>query len=419
MLQAYQHSFETVITNFQDRMRPSHHGSDLPRILSQKEVIGENLWQIETRKEGNVISHDLRCWAIDGKPRRVPATVQMLIFIGLESSADSLAFDPKTLFAVFGLNGQETDGSLGVINFRLHGGLTIREAYYENMLRLRVNISTFSANLRNPSFLRLDSYSWIPGSGWTTSWFALEKLQGIETDVKVIVGNQEIKAHRMILGYRYTYFKDLLYPINGNEVILDDCDYEATCTALRFIYTNECFTEPENLAKVLLIGKKFALKDLLISCFQLLTPGNVPLFVAAVDYLREVDDHNKTNLWDDFWNYVKRNLSSVLSSEEFWSLADEEIMSFIERPEIKLNIIFSELKPKLMKRRREATSQTSSSRDSLLCVVCQENTVDTMVIPCNHLSLCSKDAERIQQMDPKRCPVCRADITSFSKVFLP
>lgn len=200
----------------------------------------------------------------------------------------------------------------------------------------------------------------------------------MQTDVKLMVGGQKIKAHRMILGSRSTYLRKLLYPINGNEVTLDDCDYKATFTAIRFIYTNQCVTEPENLAKVLLVGKKFALKDLLISCFELLNPGNVALFPATIHYLREDKNRrknqHKTNFCDDFWKYVEKNMSSTLSSEEFWSLTHEEIMSFLKRPEVKPKVNFSELQSKLAKKKEEtlekkkeatskktkgATSQTS------------------------------------------------------------
>ena len=57
-----------------------------------------------------------------------------------------------------------------------------------------------------------------------------------------------------------------------------------------------------------------------------------------------------------------------------------------------------------------------------LCVLCLEAKVDTLIIPCNHVCLCSADAERLKATaegsDLLLCPVCRTKIRTFVKVFL-
>lgn len=69
---------------------------------------------------------------------------------------------------VFGFN-EETDGSLGVVNFGFYSGNKIydegtNEYYSGNTLRLKVEISTFSAEFDDPSrffwvmFLKLCSH---------------------------------------------------------------------------------------------------------------------------------------------------------------------------------------------------------------------------------------------------------------------
>ena len=195
MLQEYD-SFETVITDFKDKMRPPDDGSDPEPILSPRQIVGDYCWEIETRREKHDISHYLRCWAIDGKPRRVPAFVKM--YIG-DYLIVNFRFHQQT---VFGLN-EETDGSLGVINFRFYAdsevknqvqewikddyNFALRECYSGDILRFKVKISTFSAEFDDPSrFLLGEVSAALSQMKWTPSEFAKchSYLKGIQTDVK-------------------------------------------------------------------------------------------------------------------------------------------------------------------------------------------------------------------------------------------
>ena len=55
-----------------------------------------------------------------------------------------------------------------------------------------------------------------------------------------------------------------------------------------------------------------------------------------------------------------------------------------------------------------------------LCVLCLDARVDTLIVPCNHVCLCSEDVERLKATAsrPLLCPVCRTTIETFVKVFL-
>ncbi len=50
------------------------------------------------------------------------------------------------------------------------------------------------------------------------------------------------------------------------------------------------------------------------------------------------------------------------------------------------------------------------------CVVCMENEIDTKLLPCGHVAMCSACVCRLPT--PKRCPLCRADVTSNRNVTL-
>ena len=95
-----------------------------------------------------------------------------------------------------------------------------------------------------------------------------------------------IAVHRLVLAQRCQFFRRLLYPINDNQITLNDCDFKATKTAIRFIYTPECIVDSDNLQEVLKVGKTFGLNELLLSCFELLTPENAALFAPYLDDLK-------------------------------------------------------------------------------------------------------------------------------------
>ena len=272
-----------------------------------------------------------------------------------------------------------------------------------NCTTIRAEINTFRAQFGNPMS---DEITW-------------NSFAELETDAILIVDGQYIAVHRSVLAQRCQFFRTLLYPIDENQVTLNDCDFKATKTAIRFIYTYECIVDPHNLQEVLKIGKKLRLKELVLSCFELLSPENAALFAMYLDDLKSDGTNWNYQLKKYFWNFVQKNLQIVLASQIFWSLSDDEITSFVDQPEVKSKITPFELQAILRSVKNRNVSTASSTINSFLCIVCQEKPVDTMIVPCNHLSLCSEDASRLEKMDTKKCPLCKTQIKSMTKVFLP
>ena len=88
---------------------------------------------------------------------------------------------------------------------------------------------------------------------------------GIDTDVALVLGSQRIRAHRFALAQGCTYLRSLMYPIRGNEITLDDCDYKATLTVVRFFYAHECFMESNDLQDVSHVIAKHSFKTFISS----------------------------------------------------------------------------------------------------------------------------------------------------------
>ena len=283
-----------------------------------------------------------------------------------------------------------------------------------NCITIRAEINTFRAQFGDS---RSDEATW-------------KSFGDLETDAILIVDGQRIAVHSFVLAKRCQFFRRLLYPIKYKKITLNDYDFKATQTAIRFIYTRECIVDSGNLQEVLKVGKKFGLKELLLSCFELLTPENAALFASYVDDLESDATYLNHKLKEYFWNFVQKNVQTVLNSQIFWSLSDDEIMKFIEKPEVKSKANPVELQAiirSVNNKNRSAPidvepstpSISSSTNKSLACVICQDDAVDTLIIPCNHLCLCSKDAQEIRRMNIKKCPLCQGQIQSMTKVFLP
>ncbi|KAL1379641.1 hypothetical protein pipiens_003753 [Culex pipiens pipiens] len=52
--------------------------------------------------------------------------------------------------------------------------------------------------------------------------------------------------------------------------------------------------------------------------------------------------------------------------------------------------------------------------EAVTCIICVDNQMDTMFLPCGHIAACRQCAEQCD-----RCPLCRANIECVQKAFLP
>jgi len=61
-------------------------------------------------------------------------------------------------------------------------------------------------------------------------------------------------------------------------------------------------------------------------------------------------------------------------------------------------------------------SETASVLDDeFRCIICSDRRRDVVLVPCGHLSICLTCSNLLPE--PKRCPVCRSDVTQIVKVY--
>ena len=384
MIQEYQYSFELNIKNFDCKATSNEN------ILSSIVCFDGCEWRLHFDIMDPIRAY-LKCLSSTRTSKRVPTSFKLSILKQDGSEGASVDYN-----IIFGDDFGGFEYGYGILAW-MHKDTLISKYVRNNSVTCKVEMNIFSAKFGDPS---LDE-----------SCFRLLKM---DKDVTLVIGEEEIKAHRLILAQGSAFLESLLYPINGNEVTLNDCDYRATLTAVRFIYTKKCIVDPNNFREVLKIGKKFNLVDLVLACSELLTPDNVSLYCIFIGHMSFDPDVEK-----QFWDYAVKNISEILGSDMFWNLTDDEIMTFIGRPEIKEKVDPVHLKAITRAATVRKETMAKSVKDPLLCVICQEDKVDTLILPCNHLSLCTKDAAKLGQAESKKCPLCQGDISYFTKVYLP
>ena len=201
--------------------------------------------------------------------------------------------------------------------------------------------------------------------------------------------------------------KGLLYPnLNNNELVLPDCDHQAMMSVVRYLYSKEVIVTGNKVREILIIARKFGLDELLLSMFSLINAGNAVYFVEHFDHL--FPGQNQTNI--RLWKFLGNNMKAIVNISDAYKVMQKDNPALI-------NVIMAN--PEVKKKYSEPKARMSTARDSSLCVICQVREIDTLIIPCNHLSICSEDAYKLWSQETNRSPVCSKEITSFSKVFHP
>lgn len=65
----------------------------------------------------------------------------------------------------------------------------------------------------------------------------------------------------------------------------------------------------------------------------------------------------------------------------------------------------------------EEKEENLSKDDSGECVVCMDNTVKTICLPCSHLCLCVGCSRKIGMSPDPVCPICRTGLTGINRVY--
>ena len=368
-------------------------------------------WQVGAVRNNGNITLILKCLSSQRTSGRVPTSFKFSII--KQDGSEGLSQD---CFVVFGPNFVEFTSNSACSSIK-QTELKFPESEYakNSCFTIKVALLLHTAKFRDP----LLGVSSLPA------------VDGVEPDLQIIVGGHQIQAHRFVLAYKSKYFQKCVFPVTDEPLRLDDCDYAATCTAIRFMYTGECIVNSDNLREVLLIGFKFGLNNLLLSCLDLLSPENAALFALFIGQVSELPTGKNIptspTFSSDFWKYIAKNITAVVESDLIQSLTVGEITWFTDRVEVKRNanpkdlenLLLSAKIAELRNPRPAAATSVRIIKACKFCVVCQEKIPEQVIEPCGHLCLCRKCGDKLIQKNLKRCPVCDEEFTTSSRVYFP
>ena len=132
---------------------------------------------------------------------------------------------------------------------------------------------------------------------WSQASAAYEDLflKGTDADVKFVVGNLEIPAHRVILAARVPYFSKMMssgmVEARSKEIKIDDCDAESFKRLLKYVYCAQLPDDLDSVAvKLLPLADKYDLPELKEACVHAMSKGltreNVCETLVAADLYR-------------------------------------------------------------------------------------------------------------------------------------
>ena len=404
MLKEYKYSFEYQVKEVTKAWLKKEEWSPIVRL-------GGCEWQVGAVSVKGNITLRLKCLSTERTSTTIPTSFKFSIM--KQDGSEGLSED---CFAGFGPNFVEFTSDAAVRFIKKTEFKSPDSEYTKNTcFTIKVELLPHTAKFRDAAL----------------GVCSLPDVDGVEPDLKIIVGGHQILAHRFVLAQKSKYFQRRVFPVTDEPLRLDNCDYTATCTAIRFMYTGECIVNSDNLREVLFIGLKFGLNELLLSCLDLLSPGNAALFALFIGPASElpmgINIVTSPRFDTDFWKYIANNITAIVESNTTRCLTVEEITWFTNRPEVKNNanprdvenLFLSAKIAKLSNPKPSAATIERLVNASKLCVICQEKIPERLVEPCGHLCLCRQCGDEFIKQNSKTCLVCKEEFTAISRVYFP
>ncbi|XP_023348300.1 kelch-like protein 22 [Eurytemora carolleeae] len=86
------------------------------------------------------------------------------------------------------------------------------------------------------------------------------------SDITLVVGQEKLKAHKLILATQSDFFKGLFRNEKKDEVTIDICSYSTLSTILKYFYTGSSEITIENVQDILVAANFLQVKELIRKC---------------------------------------------------------------------------------------------------------------------------------------------------------
>ena len=170
---------------------------------------------------------------------------------------------------------------------------------------------------------------------------SMNDQRNLETlcNVRIIVGSEELRAHRCVLMAASEYFSAVLARIDGDNLKISvdvssaTVDVHAVESVLNYIYSGEISINSDNLESIIKVASLFLRTDIKEFCCKFIL-DNLD-WKTSMKYTRLLLDHGLSTVIGDFAQIVKsRFQSSILSDDSFQNICPQELKFLVETCDI-------------------------------------------------------------------------------------
>ena len=156
------------------------------------------------------------------------------------------------------------------------------------------------------------------------------------TDVVLVAGNKEIRAHKIVICSLCDYFSAMfageLAETNQNVVTLNNIEPEALEALINYAYTSEIEIRVDNVESLLASSSILQIKDIRDACCEFMKSQLHPSNCLGIRAF--ADAHSCEQLFNIADRYTQDNFLDVCKNQEFFLLNSEQLCDILTGDDI-------------------------------------------------------------------------------------
>ena len=123
---------------------------------------------------------------------------------------------------------------------------------------------------------------------------------------------------------------------------------------------------------------------------------------------KKLEEKIRKEIQEDFEKQIRREMEVQIDQAN--ALHRQKLLEIENEKKLLLNLV--NLKDDTAKKNSEQDKEEKKVKEENSCVVCMDNDISIICVPCGHLCLCGKCAENLST-----CPMCKTVVTKMQKIY--